>query len=62
MNRKPLIADTAPVMGSFAFVCVAMSFSGQRGGYRHALHLAALKRPLRDRMGEDQVQPGEGSA
>ena len=62
VNRKPLIANTAPVMGQCAFVCAAMSFSGQRGGYPHALHLATLKRPQWDREDEDQVHPGEGSA
>ena len=62
VNRKPSIANTAPVMGQCAFVRAAMSFSGQRGGYPHALHLAALKRPQWDREDEDQVHPGEGSA
>jgi hypothetical protein len=38
-----------------------MSF-GVCGGYPHALHLAALKRPQWDRENEDQVHPGEGSA
>lgn len=62
VNRKPSTASTAPVMGLCAFVRVAMSFSGQCGGYRHALHLAVLKRPVWEREDEDQVHPGEGSA
>ena len=62
VNRQPSIVRTAPVMGPCAFVRAAMSFSGQRGGYPHALRLAALKRALRNREDEDQVHPGEGSA
>jgi len=62
VTRKTSIASTAPAMGQCAFVRAAMSFSGQRGGYPHAQHLAALKRPLRNREDEDQVHPGEGSA
>ena len=62
VNRKPLIANTAPVMSRCAFVRAAMSFSGQPGGYPHALHLAALKRRQWSHEDEDEVHPGEGSA
>jgi hypothetical protein len=62
VNRMPSIVSTKPAMGQCAFVRATMSFGGQRGGYPHALHLAVLKRSLRNREDEDKVHPGEGSA
>lgn len=62
MNRKPSIVSTTPTMGSCALVRAAMSFGGRHGGYPRALQLVALKRPLRNGEGEDQMYPGEGSA
>ena len=60
MNRNLSIASTQPITGQCAFVRAAMSFAGVCGGYPHAQHLAALKRPQWSREDEDQVHPGEG--
>ena len=61
VNRNLTTASTQPVMGRCAFVRATMSF-GVCGGYPHAQHLAALKRPQSVRNDEDQVHPGEGGA